>query len=587
MTPQQIEAYFLQRLDPYRIRHSRGMEYRARCPFHGGSNASALAVNLNDGLYFCFSCGAKGKGAGEFEMQLQNVETGSQPPFAEAMRAVEVVVGTPFEKRVYQEPVDTVKGGWNRKHAQARYIYTDELGNEIYSVWRFVDREGNKKTPPDQPCRCNPEAECGLGCEQVGHERRRWGNRGVRPVLYRLPDVMQSIVVFVVEGEKNVDDLSRAFATYLAKARGLAVGALTVERVGVTTNPGGAMRWKAESGFGAFFKGKVVIKLGDNDEAGRQHDEAVCRDVAPYASQVFRLPLPVGDGEDISDYLASHSVEDLLTLLPNRIAWEQPASQHPIAKEGTSPRELLVKPSSLVRNLTAGGDWLVHSLIPRNARGLVIAPPKTGKTFFFLDLAIALGTGGKVLGLPAHSRPVRVAIISREDGPQLVSERLHALARGRDVDWREVDRNIRVNTVQQSQSFRIDNSDDLNEMAEWLRSERIEFCVLDVLNKLHGGEENSANEMTRVMARFDELSHLSGAQVCVIHHTNKSGGARGSSSIEGWADYIFRLEANPDDETLKTLYVRTKQSSNPAPKTMRYTQSADMQESRIDMVKRE
>jgi KaiC/GvpD/RAD55 family RecA-like ATPase len=578
MTSEHTEAYFLQRLDPYRIRHSKGTEYRSRCPFHGGNNGSALAIDLEDGLYMCFACNAKGKGAITFEQHMSKVEGGIVLPFEKAQMRVEELIGTPFTKRVHHEPVQGKKSGWNRAESRDRYIYTDEVGNELFSVWRFVDRAGNKVTPPDRPCGCSPDSEC-ADCENG----RVWGSKGVRRVLYRLPDVLQSLLIFVVEGEKNANDLSRALGTHLKKARGMTVGALTVDRIGVTTNPGGAMAWRPEFGFGKYLQGKVVIKLGDNDEQGRKHDEDVCRDVAPFASKVFRLALPVGDGEDISDYLVQHSVDELLRLFPNLQPWEQPEPKAVLVKNALAPRTLLVKPSELIRHEMEGGDWLVDRLIPRGGRGLVIAPPKTGKSFFFLDLAIALGTGGKVLGIRPHSCAVRVAIVSREDGPQLVSERLRALAAGRGLDWYDVDRNIRVNTVEQSQTFRIDVDRDLQEMAEWLRVEGIEFCVLDVLNKLHSGEENSSNDMTRIMGRFDELARLSGAQVCVIHHTNKGGGSRGSSSIEGWADYIFRLEANAQDETLKTLYVRTKASSNPAPKYMRYWQSPDLKQSGINM----
>lgn len=586
ITPEQIESYFLQRLDPYAIRHSKGTEYRSRCPFHGGNNGSALAVDLEDGKYFCFACNAKGKGPITFEQSMSEAEGGVNLPFEMAHEKVEQIIGTPFVKRVYKEPLaQGKKKGWNRKQARDRYVYTDEVGKELLSVWRFVDRDGNKVTPPDYPCSCSPDNQCDT-CEQTDLGRRVWGSKGVRRTLYRLPDVMQSLIVFVVEGEKNVNDLSRALGTYLKKVRGFTLSALTVDRIGVTTNPGGAMAWKREFGFGKYFLGKVVIKLGDNDAQGRKHDEDVCADVAQYASRVFRLPLPVGEGEDISDYLETHTVEQFFAhMYKNLQPWETPEPKTILVKHDLAPRTLLVKPSALARNDHEGGDWLVDRLIPRTGRGLVIAPPKTGKSFFFLDLALALGTNGKVLNLPPLGRPVRVAIVSREDGPQLVSERLRALAMGRGLEWFDVDRNIRVNTVEQSQTFRIDNDHDLKEMAEWLKAEQIEFCVLDVLNKLHSGEENSANDMTKVMGRFDELSRLSGAHICVIHHTNKGGGARGSSSIEGWADYIFRIESDTQEETLKTLYVRTKASSNPQPRHMKYWQSPDLKQSGISMVR--
>lgn len=581
-TLEQNEAYFLQRLDPYRIRHSKGNEYRSRCPMHGGNNQSAMAIDMEDGLYYCFSCREKGKGPIQFEQHLSKAEGGVMLPFDEARRAVENFIGTPFQKRIYVESVGVAKkhGKWNRKYARDRYIYTDELGNEMYSVWRFVDAQGNKQTPPDRPCGCSVDAVC----DACGGEGRVWTLEGVTRVLYRLPDILQALVVFVVEGEKNANDLSRALGVYLKKAKGLQIGALTVDRVAVTTNVGGSSAWKPEYKYGRWFFRKIVIKLGDNDAPGRLHDESVCQDVSKFAKELFKLELPVSEGEDISDFLDRNPIEALLKLLPTRDAWQVHESKDPTIKGDITPRQILVKPSQLTRADQDGGDWLVDRLVPRHGRGLVIAPPKTGKSFFFLDLALALGSMGSVLGIKPHGSPVRVGIVSREDGPKLVADRLRALAEGRGIPWQSVDANIRVNTVDQSQRFRIDNDADLEEMAMWLKAERIEFTVIDVLNKLHGGEENSSDQMTKIMGRFDELARLSGSDVCVIHHTNKGGGARGSSSIEGWADYIFRLEADPVDEALKTLHVRTKASGNVAPRQMRYMQSEDLKSSRIMMV---
>jgi len=189
-----------------------------------------------------------------------------------------------------------------------------------------------------------------------------------------------------------------------------------------------------------------------------------------------------------------------------------------------------------------------------------------------------------VLGLKPYYRPVRVAVISREDGPQLLIDRIKMLATGRNLSMREIDQNIRVNTEEQSKRFHIDNQADLDEMAQWLRAEQIEFVIIDVLARLHFGKENSADDMTKIMLKFDELAQKSGAQVCVIHHSNAAGEGRGSSAIDGWADYIFRLENDLEDQALKKLSVRTKASGHVIPKIMRYKQSDDLLESRIELV---
>lgn len=117
-----------------------------------------------------------------------------------------------------------------------------------------------------------------------------------------------------------------------------------------------------------------------------------------------------------------------------------------------------------------------------------------------------------------------------------------------------------------------------------MKAEQVEFCILDVLNRLHFQKENSSDDMTQVMAKFDELAALSGAQICVIHHASRAGNSRGSTSIEGWADFICKLEADATDESLKTVGMRTKATGLIEPRTLRYWQSQDRSQSRIILV---
>jgi hypothetical protein len=583
LTRQQTEQFYRVRLDSYKIRHSKGMEHRAICPLHGGSNPTQFWVDIAEGNYCCFSCGAKGGSAYAFEQALLKVE-GKSPSHDEVMSSLEQVLGTPFVERTYPETLQGgAKKGWDRKQARDFYRYTDELGEELFTVWRFVDRNGRKLTPADRPCPCaaNPDAECTLGCK----DGRVWSTKGVRRVLYRLSDVIQSSVVFVVEGEKNANDLSRAVSEYIRRKGSFPLGHLTVDRVAVTTNPGGASAWKEEYGFGKYFLGKVVIKLGDNDASGRMHDLSASEDIAPHALKLFTLDLPVGEGEDISDFLAAHPIDDLWQLFPTRKEWVQSKAIEPTIAETLEERTLLVKPSELAASDGLGAtDWLVEGLIERGTRGLVVAPPKTGKSLLFLEMVLCLATRQSFLGLRPYHRTVKCAIISREDGPTIVHRRLMQLASAKGLAMLDVDRHLVVNTEKQSSTFKIDRPKDLEEMGEWLKRMEVEFVVIDVLNRLHDQQENSSDDMTKVMQRFDELGRVGGCQVCVIHHTNKVGGVKGSTAISGWADYIAMLEQHPDDESVKTLLLKTKLSGAVTPRTIRYWQSDDQKQSRIQLV---
>jgi len=114
------------------------------------------------------------------------------------------------------------------------------------------------------------------------------GLNGTRRVPYRLPELVEaepSHIVFVVEGEKDVDNLTAA-------------GALA------TTNPGGAGKWRDE--YNETLKGRPVVILPDNDKPGREHAEKVARSLFGVASSVKVVELPgLQEKGDVSDWLAA------------------------------------------------------------------------------------------------------------------------------------------------------------------------------------------------------------------------------------------------------------------------------------------
>jgi len=90
----------------------------------------------------------------------------------------------------------------------ATYTYQDEHGEPLFEVVRMEPKTFRQRMPDGT-----------------------WGIRGVRRVLYRLPEVLAAVAaddrVYVVEGEKDAD---------LAAAADLVA----------TTCPGGAGKWRAE-----------------------------------------------------------------------------------------------------------------------------------------------------------------------------------------------------------------------------------------------------------------------------------------------------------------------------------------------------
>jgi hypothetical protein len=84
--------------------------------------------------------------------------------------------------------------GFNRRRKEvAHYDYTDEGGNLLFQVVRYEPKKFLQRKPN-------------------GHGGWVWKVKGTRHVPYKLPELLEGIgnyVVFVPEGEKDVDALRR------------------------------------------------------------------------------------------------------------------------------------------------------------------------------------------------------------------------------------------------------------------------------------------------------------------------------------------------------------------------------------------
>ena len=115
-----------------------------------------------------------------------------------------------------------------------------------------------------------------------------WNLKGVEPVLYRLPEVLEACLkgetIYVFEGEKDVD-----------RAR---------EELGITatTCAMGAGKWRKS--YTHTLVGANVILVPDNDEAGRKHVPKVAQELKPVAVSVKILELPgLHEKDDLTDWI--------------------------------------------------------------------------------------------------------------------------------------------------------------------------------------------------------------------------------------------------------------------------------------------
>jgi hypothetical protein len=236
-------------------------------------------------------------------------------------------------------------------------------------------------------------------------------------------------------------------------------------------------------------------------------------------------------------------------------------------KPQTSSQDLLVDALRFCSTLPADIEWLVDGVIPVGSNGIIAGEPKAGKSWAAGDLAISLASGTPFLNFRVP-RAVRVALFSREDYPGLTAWRMKALAHGR--AWPRPDDfcdNLYINTRQQSDNFAIDNLAHRQEVIDALVSHSIQFAIFDVLNVMHGADENDNTEMRKVMACFSEIQAKAKCAIALVHHLGKAEGKwtrrlRGASAIHGWVEWLIGIS---EQEGTRKAEIELKAAAAPDP----------------------
>ena len=190
------------------------------------------------------------------------------------------------------------------------------------------------------------------------------------------------------------------------------------------------------------------------------------------------------------------------------------------------------------------GKYLVKGWLDRGAFSVVLAAPKTAKTFAMLDLCVHLAAGedwhGNRVGGPA-----RILYVALEGGAGALN-RLEAIRqRMPDLARRAGD-----NFVLLPVSLDLHGAHDVEAIAAAFAGEHFDMIVIDTLARAMGdGDESSARDMGAFVRNVDRLRELTSAHLSVVHHLGKdtSRGGRGSSALFGALDTEIRLE-RPDED---------------------------------------
>jgi hypothetical protein len=427
------------------------------------------------------------------------------------------------------------------------YGYADEGGRHLFDVVRFV--------PKDFRMRAASGA---------------WNTKGIRRVLYRLPELQGEMTAYLCEGEKDCD-----------RVRSLGMTA--------TTAPSGAGKWQdayTQQLTGAGIE--RVIVLPDNDDPGRAHAEDVARrcHAAGLTVQVVTLPNLPPKG-DVSDWLDAGGTREQLAALveaapvyvaiqreptitePNRLgltvlAESDEAHARRVAQSYNAERakrdarrQLAAEDRGAVTPPVVESlrlrlsrprvptPWRIEGWQPQGSRVILAAQFKAGKTTLVGNMIRCKVDGDDFLDrYPVRPVTGNVVLIDFEMGESQLDDWLRAQRIEHD------DRVIVLPMRGRAASFDILNTDV---RAEWARRFRAHHCcdlTIDCLRPiLDGLGLDEHRDGGRFLTAFDALLMEAGIpDAVIVHHMGHTGErSRGDSRFRDWPDVEWRLVRQDED----------------------------------------
>lgn len=500
------------------------------CPACGGND---LSINEKNGAYNCFN-----DDSAKHRAEIRNILA-------------------PLER--WERPM--------REAASYTFVYQNRDKEEAVHVIRD-DFSGKKSIRQDYPSIPRDSGKRKAAIDQL--------RKTVVP--YRYFEALEAseavgLPIFIVEGELTCDklwEIGLPSSTFL----------------------GGSGQYRANGDYSQLFRGKKVVLCPDRDEPGVALMKEVGAD-NPGAQWLYADPksfewdnLPQKGGYDLADWLDEGadqqtilasivskdrhegkdglpSFEEIISTLERmvglygndaRIAFEarQWMESHGIKLNAQETEKLLVEARGRVhgreeleildaKSIAQSEDsrkWTIAGIVPESSVMLLAASPGTGKSTIVYNWALHVATGtdwsnrrckkGKVLIIQCDE-----PVVDAAEKLQIIGYDDDALSNGM-IDF--IDR------------WRFSN---IPQLLSYVQRYHPQLIMIDSLTSCLAGMDVDLirSDAGNCIYELRDIANQYGCSIVILHHLNKSGGIRDSSSFEANVSEVvklYRTDNNPD-----------------------------------------
>lgn len=191
--------------------------------------------------------------------------------------------------------------------------------------------------------------------------------------------------------------------------------------------------------------------------------------------------------------------------------------------------------------------WRIKHLLPQTGIAAMYGPSGSGKSYLAIDAGVSIALGNSWFGKRVEACPVTYVILEGEAG-----------LRNRVQAWEVHNKSkIPANFKAVTQPFALADAQQIEDLGSILPKGGV--VIIDTLNRAAPGlDENSSQDMGRILAGMKCLQEITGGLVLIVHHTGKdaSKGLRGHSSLYAALDGAIEVERNAMGRTWSAAKVK-------------------------------